>query len=359
MGKRILIATGGSGGHIFPAIGFASDLTDHDVVFAGGGLETNRFFDQERYPFHTVTSATFGFKNPLKMAMGLLKLYRGTKESLSLLHKIKPDLVVGFGSFHTLPLLLAARWTKTPFVLSEADAYPGRVNRLMAPFSRFVAVQFPEAAKHIKGKTQVCPLPLREGFKKGPLPKEGARLSLGLDPCKKTVLVFGGSQGAKSLNDIVAKEISQVHRELDIQLIHLTGYKDNEKLAAHYKNIGLKALVLPFSSEMPLLWSASDLCIARAGASTIGEMIAFTVPGILIPYPFAMNNHQEKNGEIISKKIGGAAMLKESELEGHLVRLLKHILGNRQEVCHAMRCALGNTKMRQGPSLVELIEEEL
>lgn len=348
MGKRVLIATGGTGGHIFPALGLASSIKEHEVIFAGSGLDKNRFFDQSSFRHYSVKSSTLSVK-------GLYRLLQGTKESLSLLKEVKPDLVVGFGSYHSLPLIAAAKLTSRPFILYEANAFPGKVNRLMAPFSRFVAVHFQEASKHLFGHVEVCQHPLREGFKESPLPREGARLALGLNPFKTTLLIFGGSQGAMAINQCVSKEVVK----LDVQLIHLTGSSDNQALITHYKSHGIPALVLPYSDQMPLLFSAADLLIARAGASTIAEMVAYSVPAILIPYPFATNNHQEKNGDVISKKIGGAVMLKESELEENLPRLLHHLLGNQQEVCHAMRSALQASRMRQKKTLAELVEEEL
>jgi UDP-N-acetylglucosamine--N-acetylmuramyl-(pentapeptide) pyrophosphoryl-undecaprenol N-acetylglucosamine transferase len=228
-----------------------------------------------------------------------LRIAAGTLQTLGLLSTYKPDLVVGFGSFHTFPVLLAARLRHIPIILHEGNATPGRVNRLFSRRALLTGVQFPNTK--LLGKTVHMPLPLRPHE---PLEPAAARTALGLDPDCHTIVVMGGSQGALRLNQVAHEALST---RTDIQVIHLTGHG---KPLPPYP---FPSYVVEFEHRMDLVWSAADLVIMRAGASSIAEHLAYRVPAILVPYPHAADDHQNANADR-AIAWGGAHKIREAQL---------------------------------------------
>lgn len=320
--KKVLIAAGGTGGHIFPALALARQLSANpniEVVFAGGNLERNRYFDKGAYPFHSTTCGAFSSKNPLKVIRSLGKIGRGLWQSHRAIAKFRPDLAVGFGSYYTFPALLAALFHRVPVVLHEANSIPGKVNRLLSRYALVTGIHFPDTALHMLGKTTVVGMPLRPGFKKDSVSVEEARNYFGLDSSKLTLLVFGGSQGAQAINNCVIKTLcSCINPSVgeNLQVIHVTG--DPEATSAiryRYREWNISACVKDFESRMDLAWQAADFAIARAGAGTLSEAIEYEVPAILVPFPRAADNHQELNADFMVKTVGGAEKLLERDLD--------------------------------------------
>lgn len=288
--KKVLIATGGTGGHVYPAMALFDDLRGQldDCLIAGFRLSSNRFFDQTRYPYKEISSGA-----GIKQTFSILK---GVQEACSLLSSFKPNLVVGFGSYHTFPLLLAATIKRVPFVLHAADTYPGKVIRWFSPYAQAVGVHFPESQKWIHGKTIEVHIPLRKGYQKGFVTKEEALRHFGLTPELPTVLVFGGSQGAQYLNKVVGEALP--HFSFSLQFIHLTGSEEAQKeLALKYQKQRCPHFIAPFEKRMDLAWAAADIAFCRSGAVSCAELLEFEKPALLIPYPHAMDNHQETNAQ--------------------------------------------------------------
>ncbi len=326
MKKKILMATGGTGGHIFPALSLAFELLeknkDLQITFAGHGLEGNPYFHQQQFTAHSISSDSLASKNPITFLEGIGRLGYGFLKSRSLLKKWKPDLVIGFGSYHTFPILSSAVLGRYPLVLHEANAIPGKINRLFSPYSEFVGVHFATAKERLKGVTQDSPLPLRPGYREGDLSKEEARRHLGLHPNRPTLLVFGGSQGAKSLNRIFLEAIPLLQKKIPLfQVIHFVGKDGDEKRKAEiiYRRLSIPSFVASFVSDMRYPLRAADLAFVRSGASTLAELSAFACPALFLPYPNASDQHQEKNGRFISDTIGGGKVLNESEITGVLL----------------------------------------
>lgn len=314
--KRVVISAGGTGGHLFPAQALASKLKEQsvDVLFVAGGLSTSRHFDREKYAFCEVTSAQILSKNPLKILRGIVHLARSVKQSLAILKKVQPDVVVGFGSYYTVPIVLAARWLKIPIVLHEANSIPGRANRYLSSFATHIGVHFPMTLPYFKDKARCAGLPLREGYSLCAVSKDKALDYFGLEAGQKTLLVFGGSQGAKSINASI-KLCTPVFHSLSLQLIHLTGDRDTaEDLQRHYAEHGIRACVKVTEHRMNMAWRAADGFVGRSGASTIAEATEFEVPGILIPYPHATDNHQEINANFFACDVGAGKKILEKEL---------------------------------------------
>jgi UDP-N-acetylglucosamine--N-acetylmuramyl-(pentapeptide) pyrophosphoryl-undecaprenol N-acetylglucosamine transferase len=278
---KVLIATGGTGGHLFPAMQLAEKLKGSTVLFAGHKLKDTPFFDRT-LPFEEVASASSKKKWPT--------LLKGLWQSLRILWRFKPDVVVGFGSFHSFPLLLAAVLFRKKIILFEANCSLGVVNRFFAPFAEKIALQFP--VPHPKA-VYVPLLPWKEPKART---KQYAR-----DPDKMTILVFGGSQGASFINKTFCEAAKKL--TFPFKVIHLTGKEDPEL------RYSVDAIVKPFEEEMAACYEVADLIVCRCGAGTTAELIRFQKPAVLIPYPFA-RDHQRKNGEFLG---GGARVLLQKE----------------------------------------------
>ncbi len=344
--KRVILAAGGSGGHLYPAMATADELLQSggaEVLFVAAGLSTSKFFDRERYAFKDVPSGG-GFRT-------LFPLMKGVSRSVALLREFRPDIVVGFGSYHSLPPLLAAKILGIPIALHEANSVPGKVVRWLTPYSVFTGVQFPDAARWLTGCVKEIPLPLREGYGKGGINRVAAAAYYGVDPEAPTVLIFGGSQGAHAINRAVDDHFtSLIKAQLpNVQFLHFCGTESEvDRLAAAYRAQGIMAVVKSHESSMNYAWSCSDLAVTRAGASTIAEQLAFEIPAVYIPFPEAADNHQYLNALFVANDVKGGELLLQHELhstllaqkilailskDGHNVNMVQHIQKYKQAHC--------------------------
>jgi UDP-N-acetylglucosamine--N-acetylmuramyl-(pentapeptide) pyrophosphoryl-undecaprenol N-acetylglucosamine transferase len=316
--KRIVITAGGTGGHLYPAQALAQQLMQQSaashILFVAGGLGANRYFDRHRFPFHEIACCPLLSRNPLKSIKGMSTLFKGFNQSIAILKEYRPDVVVGFGSYYTVPILLAARWLKIPIVLHEANSIPGRANKWLAPLATCVSLHFPSTASFFKKKTVTVGLPLREGYHLKAMSKEAALAYYGFSAQCSTLLICGGSQGARAINQLIEQCLPALKR-LSLQIIHLTGDVDKAAtLAELYASQHISANVKAFESQMQMAWRAADAFIGRSGASTIAESLEFEVPGLLIPYPYATDRHQEKNADFLVETVGSAWKLLEPGL---------------------------------------------
>ncbi len=360
--RRVLVATGGTGGHLFPAIALAQDLLETlpgiQICFAGGGLVGSPFLDSSQGPWGVVPieaprwSLAEAWKIPTS-------LWTGVRESRQLLEDFEPELVIGFGSYHTLPVLAAAQRMGIPYLLHEGNAVPGRVNRIFASKAICTAVHFASARQKLKGEVAQVAMPLRKQFQQ-PIASASARAALGLDPEKNTLLVIGGSQGAQALNRLLEVSASQLAQTGDFQVIHLTGPKHQEeafRLHQMYAQHGVSALVKPFEERMELAWRAADLCLARSGASSLAEQMACSVPGILVPFPAATDDHQTHNALSFAGQVGGAIVVSQKELTPHrLLEILKDLFEDQASRLQQMRATMleshGSASLQSLSSLV-------
>lgn len=324
--KKVLIAVGGTGGHVFPAVGLAEELLDTNqdlyILFAGAGLSTNRYFNREQFAYCDIESATPARGGIVGAIRSLRALSKGLIASLKLLSKETPHLVVGFGSFHAFPLICAAVLKRIPLVLFESNALPGRVIRLFSKRAQFTGIYFPPAKQHLRGKSVEVHIPKRKSVPTSTLSNREAKAQLGLDEHRPTLLVFGGSQGARAINAAVSE---MLRGEFPFQLIHFTG---SEEVASDIKQLcaqrGIRCYVKPFEPRMAVVWKAANMALCRAGAMTLSELIEHEVPCVLIPYRFASENHQMKNALFMQNEVKGGFVLEERNLSG--VRLLEEIL---------------------------------
>lgn len=348
MPHKVLVTVGGTGGHIFPAQALAVQLQKVDpsisIMFVGAGLASNRFFDRE-WPFQEIASANLAFKGPIHLMRNCRDWIKGILQGRKILKSFQPQVVVGFGSYHTFPLLVAAKWADVPIVLHEANSYPGKVNRFFAPYAQAVGIHFPGTAKWMKGPTLEVGLPLREGYYTERCTTQEARRYFNLDPHRLTFLVFGGSQGALGINHLFSQAIIDhwAGKVKQFQVIHFTGDPLlADRLQRLYEEYKVEACVKAFETNMELAWQAADLMISRAGAVTLAEQMEMEVPGILIPYPFAADNHQDFNADFMVE-VGGAIKKAEAGLTSALLaRTIEELVGQGQD-----RLKIMQERMRQ------------
>ena len=333
--KNILITAGGTGGHIFPASALANQLVNIgvNILFVGGNLNSNVFFDKEKFPYKEVSCGKFTKK--AFFVKGFLHLIKGVLQSLKIIRLFEPDVVVGFGSFYTAPVIIAAKMLSIPIVLHESNTIPGKVTKYFSRISKVTCINFSSTRSYVKGRVVEVGVPLREGFNGSFSFRTQAIKYFNLDPCKFTFLVFGGSQGALKLNMDFTSALMQLKAKTKkIQVIHLTGSDSiSKEVIKLYEELGIISYVKSFEEKMDLAWSCGDLVISRAGALSIAEQIEFEVPGILIPYPYATDDHQSKNADFMVEEVQGAIKLLESECEPTaFADIINDILANKEKL---------------------------
>lgn len=355
--KRILITAGGTGGHVFPAQALAQQLAKlnptPEILFAAGGLSTNRYFDRAAFQFQDIACSSLS-RNPLKLMKNCGILLKGVWQSLEMIKRFKPHVVVGFGSFYTIPILVAAKVKGIPIVLHEANSIPGKANKWFAPYAAYIGVHFPFTGSHLKGQVVEVGIPLREGFASSCINRSAAMAYYQLSEQAPTILIFGGSQGAHAINHLMAEALPDLKGK-GMQFIHITGSADEvEKIRTLYAGHQLKACVKPFENNMQLAWKAADLFIGRSGASTIGEAMEFEVPGLLIPYPHATDGHQEKNADFFVSNVGAGIKMNQEGLSGK--KLADAILAmSAQSVLDTKKQAIQSYKRRPRLDLCQLV----
>jgi len=306
----VVITAGGTGGHLFPAQNTARELKEHikglEVVFMAKGLNTNSRFRREEFRYYDIPSGPI---TPKKLLFSTASILYGVIKSIKLLRKLKPAVVVGFGSYHSFPVLVAAKLLGIDIILHEANSIPGKVNKLFSPYAVWTGVFFPDAALHLKGKVVQTDIPLR----KERSTRKEALAHYGLPEDCFTILVFGGSLGASRLNELAHDAITRLQKR--VQVLHFTGSSE-ERLTYESR---VRAHVAPFEHNMHYAWAAADLAITRAGASTVAESIAFGVPSIFIPYPQSADGHQDKNAAFVVEQIGGAVAFQEKGLSCKMI----------------------------------------
>ena len=327
---RIIVSGGGTGGHIYPAVTIANQIKekqpDAEIIFVGTreGLECE-IVPRYGYPIEFIEVAGFQRKLSLDTIKSAFKLLAGLIDALKLIRKIKPDLVVGTGGYVCGPVLFLAALQGIPTCIQEQNAMPGVTNKILAHFVKKVFLGYQEAGKYFGGKSEKL-------FTGNPIRKEILEVSRAtaiekfkLDPAKKTILVSGGSRGARSINDAMALVETSLAGRSDVQVIHITGETGYEKFIGQVEKKVLMSdniKVFRYMHDMPLALAAADLAIFRSGAIGLAELMARGIPSILVPYPYATANHQEHNARAV-EGAGGAVVILDKELTGEI--LLKQI----------------------------------
>lgn len=308
---RLLLAGGGTGGHLFPAVALAEQLRREEpaseVLFVGTerGLEY-RLLPELGWPLRTVPMsgwAGLGFGARLKALAGLL---RSLGQSRRILGEFRPDVVVGVGGYASVPVLLAARLAGVPYLIHEQNAWPGLANRLLGHWAKRICLSFAEAGK---------------AFRRAPVVMTGNPVRVAMEECPELpgeplqLLVFGGSHGARAINRAMLAALPQLQRWRGVlRIVHQTGAAEADAVHAGYRAAGWDDVeVRPFIADMAAAYAGSSLVVCRAGATTLAELTACGRPAVLIPYPYAANNHQVANAAALAAK-GAAIMIEERHL---------------------------------------------
>ena len=324
-----VIACGGTGGHLFPGLAVAEVLRarGHEVMLFVSEKEIDALALSVRTEFQFEKLPTIGLPSPFSPAiMGFVRRFT---ESLSVCRTVyrrfKPQVVLGMGGFTSTAPVLAGRMRGIPTFIHESNAIPGKANRMTARMVRAVLLGFKECAQFFpRVRTEVTGTPIRNELKR--MERARARRELGLREDLRTLLVMGGSQGASGINQAMIKSLPALQGE-PFQVIHLAGARDEGLVADNYKRENIPAHVAGFHHSMGEVYSAADFAIARSGAASLAELAAFALPAVLIPFPYAAEDHQTRNAEIFVRA-GAAIILKEAELSGET--LAKNI---REMIC--------------------------
>jgi UDP-N-acetylglucosamine--N-acetylmuramyl-(pentapeptide) pyrophosphoryl-undecaprenol N-acetylglucosamine transferase len=312
----LLIAGGGTGGHLYPGIAVAEELRRRSptsaVSFVGTarGLES-RIVPASGFPLDTIRSAGLKGKSLLALAQGLALLPVSAMDAWRVLSRRRPDVVVGVGGYSSGPVLLLAALRGMPTLLMEQNAAPGFTNRALARWVGAAALSYDEALPWFPGTGFVSGNPVRRGFHAA-----GA----GHEPDGTVhVLIVGGSQGARGINDaMIAAAPRFTAASVRLTITHQTGPRDLERVRAAYESAGLAATVAAFFDDMPVRMADADVVVARAGASTLAELTILGRPSLLVPLPTAADDHQRKNAEALARA-GAAEVLAEASLTGEVL----------------------------------------
>lgn len=358
MGKTILLAAGGTGGHLFPAEALAQELTNRGCEVHLATDERARTYGRE-FPakeVHIVASATFGSRHPVALAKSGLKLALGQMQSLSLVGRVKPDVAVGFGGYPTVPPLLAATLRRVPIVVHEANAVMGRANRFLADRAKAVATSFPTTALLGKnaGKAYYCGNPVRQRViaQAGPY----IRPALG-GPFR--LVVFGGSQGARVFSEIMPAALgllTDAHRRR-LQVIQQARPEDVDAVRQRYAELGILSQVAPFFAELPALVAEAHLVICRSGASSVTELAVIGRPSILVPLPHSLDADQRRNAMEL-ERAGGAIMAEQNFLTpGGLSAMLMDLMDHPGRLADMAAAAASQGRPDAVYRLADLVQE--
>lgn len=321
-GVRILVVAGASGGHIFPALGFL------DTLKYKPGIETLLILPRISIRNHT---QDFGYKInfisicPIKLSLNfknlaaILKFLKGSLESIFILLGFRPDIVVGFGSLTSIPMVMFARLFRIKTLIHEQNVIPGRANRFLAKFTDIIAISFLETKDYFKAQRKKIAFtgnPMRKVLNR--IDKQRALEFFGFSDNKFTMLVMGGSLGSHKVNIQFLNALSMISNKLKLQIVHLSGIKDYDLLTRRYKDLDVSVKLFSFLEAMQYAYSACDLILSRAGATTVAEIIYFGLPAIIVPYPYAYK-HQLSNAKILENK-GCALIIPDSQLSAQVLK---------------------------------------
>jgi UDP-N-acetylglucosamine--N-acetylmuramyl-(pentapeptide) pyrophosphoryl-undecaprenol N-acetylglucosamine transferase len=327
---KVMIACGGTGGHLFPGLAVAEILhaRRHQVRL----LVSEKAIDQTALAVSTGSSncssgiaveamPAVGYEGAGRVITFCLRLAQATHGCVAVFDEFEPDVVLGMGGFTSAPAVLGARWFRkrgTATLIHESNAVPGKANRWAGRLADHVAVGLADCARYFGRKpVTVTGTPIREALRRGKV--ADAHAQLGLETGRMTVLVAGGSQGARAINESIALALPRLKSRADeLQFVHLTGAKDEELMRETYEKNGFRANVMSFCGQMELAYSAADLVVARSGAATLTEIAAFGLPAILVPYPQAAGNHQWYNARVF-ERVGAARIIEQSTTNEEIV----------------------------------------
>lgn len=338
---NILLSGGGTGGHLFPGIAIARKFLERDpesrILFVGVGnaFETTAL-SREGFRHRQITASGLKGLSWFEKIASLVKLPRGLFESIRIIREYQPHVVIGLGGYSSGPVILAS-WLLNRLggnigvAIQEQNTIPGVTNRILGKLADRIFISFPGSARFFTpAKLRHMGNPVRNE-----IVSARARTKKEAPEGRFTVLILGGSQGAHRINLLVMEALSRLKTKTDFFFIHQTGEKDWEMVQGAYREAGIPCDVRPFFENMAETYMACDLIVARAGATTVAEIMVMGKPAIFIPYPFAADNHQEMNArELVNA--GAAEMMIEASLTGELLAEKFDYYRDRKELLAAM-----------------------
>ena len=348
---KIVITGGGTGGHLFPGIAIAREFQKRDpgikILFVGTrkGIEF-KVLPKEKLMLKTILCSGLKGKLSLRTLIALGELPIALFQSLWILLTFRPKLVLGVGGYVTGPFILMAWILRIRTAIQEQNAMPGITNRILGKIVDKIFISFEESKKYFpERKVEVTGNPIKEEYY--------ANKSKSKDP-RFNVLVFGGSKGARSINFAMVEALDHLSEDKDsLHFIHQTGQEQFESVKTKYDSKKISAEVSPFIFNMANAFRKSNLVICRAGASTIAELAACGRAAILVPFPFAANNHQQLNAELLVEQ-GGAIIVMDSELSGNkLAGLIKELMRQPDRLNEMGKASARMAKKDAGKKIVD------
>lgn len=332
---RVVLSGGGTGGHIYPALALAKEIKKQhpnaELLYIGTekGLES-KLVPRENIAFKSIHIT--GFKRSLSLdnAKTIMRFLKGVSDCKKMMKEFKPDVVIGTGGYVCGPVVYAASSLKIPSMIHEQNSVPGLTNKFLSKYVKKIAISFQESASFFPEEKVVFTGNPRASEVIGTNGAKGKQ-SLGLDPLKKTVLIVGGSRGARPINEAFLNVLSEAGQK-SYQFVYVTGDVHYENVQEAVKQSGSPSnvTIVPFVHNMPELLAGVDLVVARAGATSIAELTALGIPSILIPSPYVTNNHQEKNARALEQN-GAATVILEKDMNGtQLLNEVDSILLNQE-----------------------------
>jgi UDP-N-acetylglucosamine--N-acetylmuramyl-(pentapeptide) pyrophosphoryl-undecaprenol N-acetylglucosamine transferase len=359
--KRIMFAGGGTGGHLFPAFALAQEFQrrlpgDCDIRFFVTGrdiemkLITSRGYATTRIHVRGLRRGTL-----VGNAMFFPVLFFGILEAIARVIKYDPNLVVGTGGYLSFPAVLAAKMTNRPAFIQEQNSYAGIATQKLARFADLIFIAYQESLRNIKFHDKCILSGNPVNPKMGTVDREEGIARFKLDPSKKTLLILGGSQGAASINAKIRQSLGELKSISNLQLLWQVGNHPSEIDTFHSSDTN--GLALQFIDDMPAAYAAADLVLSRAGALTLAEITATGKPAILVPFPYATDDHQTKNAQAL-EKAGAAMIIKDSQLpELNLVSLVSQLLKDEDKLASMSMASLTLGRRDAAQAIVQKIFE--
>lgn len=364
---RIILAGGGTGGHIYPAIAIAKGFTkiyeDVDILFIGtrDGMES-KVIPLEGFLFKHIKVRGFLREFSIKNVIAVKEVLVSFFHVYKMIKTFKPDVVIGTGGYVSGSVLLTASLIGIPTFIHEQNAYPGITNRILSRFVDRIALTFEDSSNYLKNRGQIVVTgnPLRQDIAN--ISRKAGKETLGFDDKIPLLFIVGGSRGAKSINENIMLLARECIKTESFQILHMTGDTQYEKVISLYKEMEIPyenkfIKVLPYVYDMPSALAGSDLIISRSGAGLVSEITALGRPCILIPYPYASDNHQEFNAKVLERN-GAAIVILESTLNSQLLLFEVKKLLNNPEIMKSMSMKSKKlSKINATEDIIESIEE--
>jgi UDP-N-acetylglucosamine--N-acetylmuramyl-(pentapeptide) pyrophosphoryl-undecaprenol N-acetylglucosamine transferase len=316
---RVAIACGGTGGHIYPGLAVARALRARepsaDVLFIGSGGIESRIIPEAGWPFQGITARQLSRRISWKVPWALGAAALGTIQAGRHLRTFRPTAVLSTGGYAAAPVGAAATVLRIPLVLQEQNLYPGVTNRLLRRSARAVSVPHESTARFFGPKAVVTGVPIdRDRVLNGV--RGRGQTQYGLDPARLTILVLGGSQGARTINEAMVEAAPSLENPHGVQVLHQAGPTHEASVRNRAGSVGaLRYVVVGYIENVADAYACADLVVCRAGASTLAEVTAWGLPCIVVPYPFAAEGHQEANARL-HERAGAAVVVLDGELSG-------------------------------------------